>query len=115
MSTALEENLRIEYKEIANKCNFLLTVRFTLLGFYLASTGLVVSTKVEGSNALLFILISIGTWIIELKSRALNHNIHQRGIAIEEIWRIEEQNKGKTWSYSIEYHFLAVNLNVKMN
>jgi hypothetical protein len=72
--------------------NNVVTFRFTVLGFYLAAIGLIVSRDSSQSAAALLVGITLAVWIIDLRNRSLLANICSRGIEIErEEWGLRGQ------------------------
>jgi hypothetical protein len=82
-----EKNIRTEYGAICANLNQLASFRFTLIGFYIAAMGLIVSGTPDKDNFVLMLWISLCFWILELRNRGLHTNMSDRGMQIErEYW-----------------------------
>lgn len=78
------ENLRTEYTALSSYYNTVVTFRFTTLGFFLASVGLIVNAPIKSCHqGTLLLLITIGLWIVELRNRSLFRCLANRAIQIE--------------------------------
>ena len=87
ITTSSESNLRAEYSAICDNLNQLASFRFTLVGFYVAAMGLIVSGNPSKDKFILMLWISLCFWILELRNRGLHSNMAERGMQIErEYW-----------------------------
>ena len=83
----IAENLRTEYSALSSYFATVITFRFTTLGFYLASIGLIVGDTFSDAKALLLIVLSVILWVVEWRNRTLFANLGQRAMQIErEHW-----------------------------
>lgn len=81
------EDIRTEYTALSSYFTTVITFRFTLLGFYLAATGLIVGGGLSREKAGLLLGLSIALWLLELRNRSLFNNLAERGMQIErEYW-----------------------------
>jgi hypothetical protein len=78
-----EENIRAEYAALNSYGNQVVSFRFTLVGFYLAFIGLIMTGSPSVGKAFLILWLSIVLWILELRNRALLSNLSERGMQIE--------------------------------
>lgn len=86
-------NLRSEYVALSNYFNSLVSFRLTLLGFYLAAIGFMVSGTwpIPIPVSLLGILLTIALYLFELRTRILFHHLSKRAIEIEQVeWEYRE-------------------------
>lgn len=85
MGTVTEENIRTEYAALTTYGNQVASYRFTLVGFYTATIGLMMSSGDHLSNEKLILLLwlSIALWLLELRNRVLLFNLTERGVQIE--------------------------------
>ena len=81
-----EENIRAEYTALTSYGNQVVSFRFTLLGFYLATIGLIMSGDPSKGKMLLLLWISFTLWLLELRNRALLSNLSERGMQIERFY-----------------------------
>ncbi len=77
------ENLRTEYSALIDYHNSIVTHRFTLLGFFLATVGIIIQKEVTPPNALLIIALTITLYIIERRNRVLYTQMGKRAMEIE--------------------------------
>ena len=90
-----EEDVRTEYEALTAYGRQIVTVRYTLFGFFLPTVGLVIlrGSPSEGEY-LLFCFLTIGLWILELRNRALLIELDDRGMQIEnEYWKYDGEKK----------------------
>lgn len=81
-----DENIRTEYTALCANLNQLASFRFTLVGFYIAALGLIVSGNPGTESYSLMLWISFCFWILELRNRQLHANMAERGRQIETYW-----------------------------
>lgn len=81
--TSDAQNIRTEYSAICENLNQLASFRFTLVGFYVAALGLIVSGSPSKDKFILILWISLCFWILELRNRGLHTNMTDRGMQIE--------------------------------
>jgi hypothetical protein len=79
------ENLRAEYSALIDYHNSIVTHRFTLLGFFLATVGIIIQNEVKPQNALLIIALTIALYIIERRNRVLYTQMGKRAMEIENL------------------------------
>lgn len=88
--TRIEKNnddIRTEYSALSSYFNAVVTFRFTTLGFFIASVGLIVGSSPSKEKAFLLLGISISLWLLELRNRSLFTNLAYRGMQIErDFW-----------------------------
>ena len=78
------DQLKTEYAALSSFFNRVVTFRFTTLGFFLATVGLIIGRGTTSpANSILLCCISIALWLIELRNRSLLNNISRRGMDIE--------------------------------
>ena len=81
------EDVRAEYTALSSYATTVVTFRFTLLGFYLAATGLIIGGVLSKEKAALLLGLSVALWFMELRNRSLLANLAERGMQIErEHW-----------------------------
>ena len=81
------EDIRTEYTALASYSTTIVTFRFTLLGFYLAASGLIIGSPPSKEKAALLLGLSLSLWFLELRNRSLLENLSHRGMQIErECW-----------------------------
>lgn len=82
-----KEELLTEYLALSNFFNTLITFRLTLLGFYIAAVGLIVSGNwpIPIPISMLAIVITVALYLFELRTRILFHHIAKRAISIEMV------------------------------
>jgi uncharacterized membrane protein YqaE (UPF0057 family) len=79
------ENLRAEYSALIDYHNSIVTHRFTLLGFFLATVGIIIQNGVTPQDALLIIALTITLYIIERRNRVLYTQMGKRAMEIENV------------------------------
>lgn len=77
------DNLRTEYSALSAFHTSVIQFRFTLIGFYIAAVGLIVSQSNGTKNAPLLLGISIALWLLEFRNRSLMYNLSDRAMQIE--------------------------------
>jgi hypothetical protein len=86
-------NLRAEYAALSNYFNSLISFRLTLLGFYIAAIGFLVSSTwpIQFHVSVLGILLTLSLYLFELRTRILFQHLSKRAIEIEQIeWGFKE-------------------------
>ena len=88
-----EENLRTEYAALASYFGTVVTLRFTILGLYVAAVGLVISSEKtdERAKGLILLGLTVPTLILELRNRSVYRALVLRGIQIESHWGYRDQ------------------------
>lgn len=81
-----EENIRTEYAALTSYGNQVVSFRFTLVSFYIAAIGLIMSGEPSKTKLWLLLWISITLWLLELRNRALLSNLSERGMQIERLY-----------------------------
>jgi hypothetical protein len=82
-----EDDVRTEYSALCANLNHLASFRFALVGFYIATLGLITSGNLSGEKFALMLWVSLCFWILELRNRGLLNNMAERGCQIEhEFW-----------------------------
>ena len=80
-------DVRIEYTAVSSFHTAVVTFRFTLLGFFVASVGILISGGVTLDKGLLLLGITGAMYVIELRNRVLYSELSQRAMQIErEYW-----------------------------
>lgn len=106
------EDIRTEYEAVCTYHNFLIGVRFTIAGLYLAGMGFLAQaafsgqTTTEGKAFLvcLALVIWAACWLLELRSRGLYRNLAQRGKDIEhKEWGMSSRDEWYEGLYSRQY------------
>ena len=82
-----EKFLEAEYKGLSEYFGKAITFRFTTAAFFIAAVAIVLGARNPSlSHYALLLAISIGVWIVELRTRSLFANLIARGQAIETEW-----------------------------
>jgi hypothetical protein len=85
--TGVEQYLIAEYNNLTRYFSTVITFRFTTASFFIAAVALFLGLKdASFLHYLLLFLLAIGIWIVELRNRAIFHNLLERGWAIEKNW-----------------------------
>jgi hypothetical protein len=92
------DDMRAEYTALSNYFQTVVSFRFTVIGFYIAFLGLIISQYKDISQSVnhyfifsIFIVVTLVVWIIDLRSRVLYRGIGHRGKEIEKYkWRLSE-------------------------
>lgn len=86
-----DEDIRTEYTSLLAYGRQVVGFRFTLLGFFLATAGLIVGGgNLSKGKFVLLGLLSIALWMLELRNRSLLIIIDDRAMMIErECWKYE--------------------------
>ena len=82
------DDIRAEYAALSAYFGTVINFRFTTLGFFLATVGLIASADVPTrAHALLLLLVGSGAWIVEMRNRSIFRELADRGIEIErQVW-----------------------------
>jgi hypothetical protein len=89
------DNVRTEYAALIAFHNSIVSHRFTLLGFYLASVGLIAGKDPSFLEAFLILGLTISMYMMELRNRILYMQMGQRAIEIEiKYWQLNRIDNG---------------------
>ena len=93
----INDNITTKYEALSAYGRQIVTFRFTLLGFFLAAVGLVVSgVNPSIGEYMLLCFLTLGLYMLELRNRSLLIELDERGIQIErEYWEYvgEKENE----------------------
>lgn len=78
------ENLRAEYAALIEFHNSIVTHRFTLLGFFLATVGLIAKSSTGPLEACLILVLTFALYTIERRNRVLYEVMSKRAMEIEQ-------------------------------
>jgi hypothetical protein len=78
------DDVRTEYTALVEFHNSVVAHRFTLVGFYLASIGLIAGQNIGFSEACLIFGLTAAMYIMELRNRTLYTQMGQRALHIEQ-------------------------------
>ncbi|HMD67686.1 MAG TPA: hypothetical protein VKF42_02340 [Chitinivibrionales bacterium] len=78
------DNLRAEYAALIAYHNSVVTHRFTLLGFFLATVGIIVKGGMGPSEALLILFLTFALYTVERRNRVLYEQMSLRAMEIEQ-------------------------------
>jgi hypothetical protein len=91
------ENTRTEYSALSNYFQTVVSFRFTVIGFYMAFLGLIISIYKDIGQSInhyflfgVVVFITFIVWIIDIRSRVLYGSIGHRGKEIETLWGLSE-------------------------
>lgn len=91
------DDVRTEYTALVNFHNSVVTYRFTLVGFYLATIGLIVGKEVKFLEACLIIGITVAMYMMELRNRTLYMQMGERAMYIERrYWGLNRAQENDT-------------------
>ncbi|MFH1891863.1 MAG: hypothetical protein ABIK83_04185 [Candidatus Zixiibacteriota bacterium] len=76
-------DVRTEYTALTSFHTSVVTYRFTLLGFFIASVGIMAGGKISLDKAFLLLGVTVAMYIIELRNRVLYYELTQRAMQIE--------------------------------
>ena len=82
-----------EYRAGAPLLNSLVSLRFTLLGLFVAGVALLMGSKDFPMNGPAIIVLTIAVWIIELRNRIVVRRVQNRLREIEKKWPKPEQRE----------------------
>jgi hypothetical protein len=93
------ENLRAEYHESNSYGMQVVTFRFTVLSFFLATVGLVLSADHVEHTGLVLIGLATTAWLLDLRNRVLLGVLGRRGKEIEGFWNNEDAQYFQPYTY----------------
>jgi len=104
--TMHKQELLVKYSALQNYINAIVTFRFTVLGFYLATVGLLLGGTPSLEKYTLLAFITIPLYIIELRNRFLKDKLGGQAARIEKYWMNEKEKPSgyeldKTYAFNI--------------
>jgi len=98
----INDNLRAEYEALSSYERQVVTFRFTVLSFFLATVGIIVfRAEVVPGAGLVLIFLSVPMWLLDARNRVLLKRLGERGKAIEKIW---ENMAPHAWYDGYSFH-----------
>jgi hypothetical protein len=90
------DDIRAEYDALISYHNSIITHRFTLLGFFLATVGIIIQGGVTPQDALLIIALTVTLYMVERRNRVLYIQMGKRAMQIEEnYWKLVKYNNDR--------------------
>jgi hypothetical protein len=91
------DDVRTEYAALIDFHNSVVSHRFTLVGFYLATIGLIAGKDVNFLEACLILGLTISMYMMELRNRTLYTQMGRRATDIEiNYWKLNRKNTDDT-------------------
>ena len=105
---SIDENVRAEYAALISFHNSIVTHRFTLLGFFLASVGLLHQNGLNIMEAIFILLLTPILYLIECRNRVLYTHMSRRAMEIEiDHWELNwRRDKTLPLFSRFQYHDL---------
>ncbi len=86
-------NVNAEYAALISYHNSIVTHRFTLLGFFVATVGIVAKDGMGMLTAFLVLVFTIALYMVEHRNRALYTQMSNRAMEIEmNYWKLNRSN-----------------------
>ncbi len=100
----MADNLRTEYDALCSSIRQIVTYRFTVLGFFLATVGLVLKADDLAYRGFILMVLAVLVWLLDIRNRVLLCRLEQRGNEIQKFWNSKDAEINRDCKHSFVTH-----------